>query len=325
SATVTDAAGGSGLAEVWYTQSGTDSATGKVVMPLTSGSIYKSPYITASKTYYVWARDNAGNITTPGVAVVVDKVDSVPPVIAFTQEGIEDQKIRVRFTVKEVEAGASGVAVESVKYGIVPNDRNAQAVTNFTLDADAGKSGSGYFDVDKNGTYYIMAMDKAGNSAQYGPILTSDTLISVEMPTKMLFAVAPNLNHGTEFVAPEFEIKNKSAFREIKVSMDAFHAGSNNQFTLLDAAGTPSENSLKMYIKNVVGLSDITQPVLIVPGAAFKEIPLGSIARYNGTNGIGKFTFAGDTYEYPVGMSNMAPLRADFTFRLKIMTGEVVA
>ncbi|MEG0357256.1 MAG: hypothetical protein RR580_05930, partial [Christensenellaceae bacterium] len=272
---------------------------------------------------YACKMDEAVKIAYSMEAVIA--ADSTPPVIAFTQEGIEDQKIRVRFTVKEAEAGASGVAVESVKYGIVPNDRNAQAVTNFTLDADAGKSGSGYFDVDKNGTYYIMAMDKAGNSAQYGPILTSDTLISVEMPTKMLFAVAPNLNHGTEFVAPEFEIKNKSAFREIKVSMDAFNAGANNQFTLLDAAGIPSENSLKMYIKNVTGLNDLIQPVLIVPGAAFKEIPLGSIARYNGTSGIGKFTFAGDTYEYPVGMANMKPLRADFTFRLKIMTGEVVA
>ncbi|MEG0630832.1 MAG: hypothetical protein RR459_07925, partial [Christensenellaceae bacterium] len=88
---------------------------------------------------YACKMDEAVKIAYSMEAVIA--ADSTPPVIAFTQEGIEDQKIRVRFTVKEAEAGASGVAVESVKYGIVPNDRNAQAVTNFTLDADAGKSG----------------------------------------------------------------------------------------------------------------------------------------------------------------------------------------
>ncbi|MEG1754497.1 MAG: hypothetical protein RR234_11345, partial [Christensenella sp.] len=63
SATVTDAAGGSGVAEVWYTPSGTDSTTGKVVMPLTSGSLYTSPSIILPQTYYIWAKDNVGSIT----------------------------------------------------------------------------------------------------------------------------------------------------------------------------------------------------------------------------------------------------------------------
>ncbi|MEG0703399.1 MAG: hypothetical protein RR449_07500, partial [Christensenella sp.] len=148
SATVKEGMGGSGVAEVWYTPSGTDSVTGKVVMPLTSGSVYTSPIITVPKTYYVWSKDNAGNTTAPGVAVVVDKVKDVAP---------SAKPIPISTWANFQKIGSYEIAViDGTEYALTPNAKYVQTAPVLSAPANTTYKTLPAFSGTYDGNNYVI-------------------------------------------------------------------------------------------------------------------------------------------------------------------------
>lgn len=244
--------------------------------------------------------------------------DSTPPVISDVKTEIADQMVRVKFTVTD-DGGGSGVDTNSLKYGMVAGDRNAKSVTGYTVNADG--SVLAWFDVEKNGIYYLNASDKAGNAAtEYGPMSTSETLISVSVPTKMLFAVVPMLSPD-RFIAPEYKVENKGTFRDLKFTLTGMSAAADNGFSIVAKGTALSNNTLSMDMKNVSGFNDLpNEGENLVPSDTFAPIAMGTIGRYNGTAGKGSFTFTGQTFNYPLGSEFMTPLKGDFGMTFKIET-----
>ncbi|MEG2203500.1 MAG: hypothetical protein RRY10_07615, partial [Christensenellaceae bacterium] len=163
SATVTDAAGGSGVAEVWYTPSGTDSATGKVVMPLTSGSLYTSPSIILPQTYYIWAKDNAGNTTASGMAVVVDKIDTTAPTVTdVAAKRYSATDLRPIATVVDLKSGVASVFASQAATAPPAEGRLEMAKVGAT---DVYEAAAG---IEMTSAWYVYAVDVVGNISDAG-------------------------------------------------------------------------------------------------------------------------------------------------------------
>lgn len=177
----------SGIDSVWYNTS--NSLTGATQATELSGGDYSFVVFNTSDvnaTYYIWAKDTAGNYSDP-VATKV-KIDITNPTITAEKETTGSGKNR-----KTVVSGVvtdSGSGVKRVVYATV-NDITQATSNGVTLDSD----GSYKFTVPRNqnfnGTFFIWVEDNAGNIKG----ITSEG-ITVDMvpPTVDSIVVTPNVN-----------------------------------------------------------------------------------------------------------------------------------
>ncbi|MEG1207207.1 MAG: hypothetical protein RSD74_12290 [Angelakisella sp.] len=102
--------------------------------------------ITSNGTYYAWAKDKAGNVST-GFAFTVSKVDNEKPAVDIVDVP-DSWAIDSTVTLHATDSG-SGV----VEYAVTSSD---------TAPVDGWQS-SGSFTITSNGSYYAWAKDAVGN------------------------------------------------------------------------------------------------------------------------------------------------------------------
>ncbi|BDF59121.1 hypothetical protein CE91St36_19380 [Christensenellaceae bacterium] len=176
--------GGSGVKEVFYT---TDAnATSGTVMTLIGGTATATfvPPANAHTTYYVFVKDNAGNLSTPMSAEA--KRDSTAPVIAGASIDPADWSNADSFTITATgvtDAGSSEIA--EVFYSTTSG---ATSGTKMTLSGDTATA-TLTPPANAQTTYYIRAKDNAGN-------LSNELSVTAKRDT-----VAPVMNKAT--ISPE--------------------------------------------------------------------------------------------------------------------------
>ena len=135
--------GGSGLSTYAVTSTNTAPATG-----WQTSSTFK---IEANGTYYAWARDTAGNISS-GYQFTINKIDTTKPMIdAVSIPTVWGASNTVTISASDTDSGIASYAL--TKTGAAPS---------------TGWQTGSSFSVTVNGTYYVWAKDNAGNvSAAY--------------------------------------------------------------------------------------------------------------------------------------------------------------
>lgn len=185
----------SGIDSVWY--STTDDITGATQVTELSGGNYSfvvSNTADVNTTYYIWAKDAAGNYSDPATTKV--KIDITKPTITAEKETTGFGKNR-----KTVVSGVvtdSGSGVKRVVYATV-NDITQATSDGVTLNSD----GSYEFTVPRNqnfsGTYYIWVEDNVGNV--YG-ITSSGITVDMVAPTIDNLVATPDVwTNGTVVIS----------------------------------------------------------------------------------------------------------------------------
>ncbi len=186
---------GSGIESVWYNT--TNDITGATQVTELSGGNYSfvvSNSADVNTTYYIWAKDAAGNYSDPATTKV--KIDITNPTITAEKETTGFGKNR-----KTVVSGVvtdSGSGVKRVVYATV-ND-----ITQATSDGVTLNSGGSYeFTVPRNqnfnGTYYIWVEDNVGNV--YG-ITSSGITVDMVAPTIDNLVATPDVwTNGTVVIS----------------------------------------------------------------------------------------------------------------------------
>ncbi|MEG2575197.1 MAG: hypothetical protein RSA41_04105, partial [Christensenella sp.] len=155
SAVVTDV-GSSGISRVFAAK--TQTADSGIVMSLSAAKdTYVSDRLTENATYYVIAVDGAGNRSF--VEKVVTGIDLTPPAVTDAKQEPTGAAASKTISAKVADIGGSGIA--NVYY-LSTNDATAKkGVPMSETVAGSGIYTSGA--IVKNGTYYIFAVDGAGN------------------------------------------------------------------------------------------------------------------------------------------------------------------
>lgn len=108
--------------------------------------------------YYVWAIDEAGNSVQAVVTIQIDKTSPLVTITTVPSTVYTNEDVTVQGTVTD-EASE----VQKVVYG-------TEAVYNEQLPEAVLNDGNFAFSVSENGTYYVWAVDKAGNFSEIANI-----------------------------------------------------------------------------------------------------------------------------------------------------------
>ena len=120
-----------------------------------SGSSYSvSKNVSSNKTYYVWAKDNAGN--TQGNSVVVDSIDKTKPVVGTITVSNADvwTATNKSVTINKNDSGGSGLSHIYVGSKECANISSSEWIANTVAT---------YTKSYGNGTYNVCLKDNAGN------------------------------------------------------------------------------------------------------------------------------------------------------------------
>lgn len=148
----------------------------------------KSVTTSGKSTWYCWAKDNAGNVSSNYKTITV-YYDATKPTIDNVSATSEGGSSFQTVTVSGVsDTGDSGLA----SYGYATSN-NSSAVSIWTNNTAASFT----FTISSNGTYYVFVKDKAGNvSASKSvtitgiwPKVTNPTATSVKLGEKATFTV----------------------------------------------------------------------------------------------------------------------------------------
>ena len=130
-----------------------------------------------NKNYYVWAIDEAGNVSE--VAEVLVRIDTTAPVVesatapSWTKEGIT-----VNGTVSDIASQTANSGVAKVVYST--DDTYAEDLPVATLNEDGKYTFTVSNANEYNGNYYVWAIDAAGNVSEVAEVLVQiDTTIPV--------------------------------------------------------------------------------------------------------------------------------------------------
>lgn len=117
--------------------------------PATSAFSASMPIVNKNGTYYVWALDNAGNISS-GKEVKVTALDSVPPIVTAveTQRTWDAAQNWAKITATDDNSGVVKIGWATSKNGTI-NWQNASSTCTFQF--------------TNNADYYAFAQDAAGN------------------------------------------------------------------------------------------------------------------------------------------------------------------
>ena len=126
-------------------------ATSGYTMTNTSGNTYTSGNMGAAGTYYIWAMDNEGNVTTK--PVVITNIDRTPPSVTNAKQNTTDyaRTRQISATITDSQSGIKQV-LYTTSEGATSGYKMTQSGTTWTGTVSA------------NGTYaYIVAIDNVGN------------------------------------------------------------------------------------------------------------------------------------------------------------------
>lgn len=113
-----------------------------------------APTVSNNGTYYLWARDNAGNLSS-AKEIHVTELDAVPPTVTR----VETQQRWDAHTNTATVYAEDDLAVESIGWSRAPDGE--------IVWSEAEESAE--FTFAENGAYYAFARDKAGNVSQAYP------------------------------------------------------------------------------------------------------------------------------------------------------------
>ena len=162
---------GSGIQQVYWSTQATGATSG-TAMSVKSGNVYtsKGTGIGAVGTYYIYSVDKVGNRTAAGVPVTLG--DIVPPQITdpLTEPTGWAQEKNISAAVTDLGSG-----VQNVYYS-----QQATGATSGIFMKDMGNGRyAAYFAITSPGTYYIYAVDKAGNRTPSGVAIVVDQIDTV--------------------------------------------------------------------------------------------------------------------------------------------------
>lgn len=295
-------------------------------MALQDGA-YTSGEITELGTYYVYAVDAVGNASEALPVEVTQLFDTTPPDISnITYEQQADGSWKVAFTVEDtprLPEPATGVDPSTVQWKKGMGGAYVPAVQDTSF-ADGNHY---YFLTDgsiEDTIHYIYAEDYAGNAVEKEAVNQSG-VISVSVPTKMLFAALPNVA-GEKFFAPEYTVRNNSETNKLNVSLVGFEADDSSKGFELAAPGTQlGKNQMTLYLSGIEndagGFAGLPR-IALMPGAFDEEnaVELGKLAKKTAAgaaNENGKYTFAGDIPEFDLmELRTLEAMRAKFNMTL---------
>lgn len=260
SATVTGTAtdeGGSGVAKVVYSTDAEYSAS-HAAATIADGSF--SFTVTANGTYHVWAVDGNGNVSE-AKSIEITNVDTVAPVLLKAPESTDWTNTEVTVQVEASDEGGSGLA--KVVYG-----------TGDTFNADlpaaaANEDGTYSITVSENGTYYIWAVDVAGNESvqpaavqvqidRDAPQVVGVTAEPVEYTNGKVTVTGTASDEGGSKLAKVVYSTNETygeALTEATLTDGSFSfevsANATYYIWAVDVAGNPSEEAIEIAIKNI--------------------------------------------------------------------------
>lgn len=148
--------------EMSFSITATDADSGVQGYAVTSGKTAPSigafssatPTVPDNGTYYVWARDNAGNLST-AKEIHVTELDAVPPTVIR----VETQQRWDAHTNNATVYAEDNLAVESIGWSSALDSEIEWIESDSTAE----------FLFTENGAYYAFARDKAGNISQPYP------------------------------------------------------------------------------------------------------------------------------------------------------------
>ncbi|WP_147554000.1 hypothetical protein [Christensenella timonensis] len=279
--------------------------------------VYESVHGMAEGTYYVHA-ESFGGQRADSSAVAVGGIDTAAPLVSnvlFTDTGASGTKVTF-----EVTDTQSGVTAANIVWKTEADAGYGRGVT----DEGNGKYSFETADDPNTAVHMIRATDNVGNTSEKR-VLDEGNVLNVSVPVKLMFAVLPN-TFGGGFLAPDYTVKNNSAFVKTKAIVTgmedtAQYSGAENGFSLVAPGSRLAADEMVLYVKEAsadAGAFTGMEKSALVPNrqGTFTPILLGVMD----SKAQGKFTFAGDTPNYnifSIPWTDIPTLRAGFSMTLK--------